>query len=196
MPDRRDFLKQAGALAAGFVVTPAQANRPARPAAQARGLAMDPAIRDVLMVALNAAKLAGAPHADVRIGQQRQAFIATREQQIVEVADTETLGCGVRALVDGCWGFAATPRLTKDGVAQAARAAAAVAKANRRARDQRVDLAPTAAVGEASWNGDFVIDPWDVPLEQKTDLLLRANAIVLPIVKVREFTFTSLSDAV
>ena len=33
---------------------------------------MDPAIRDLLMEALNAAKLAGASYADVRIGRQRE----------------------------------------------------------------------------------------------------------------------------
>ncbi len=192
MPDRRDFLKQAGALAAGLAVTPASGDWLARPPAQARTLSMDRAIRDLLMDALNAATLAGASYADVRIGQQRQTFIATREQQIVNVGDTDTIGCGVRALVDGCWGFAATPRLTKEGVARAAREAAAVAKANRLARDQRVELAAAAAVGEATWTGHFVLDPWDIPLEQKTDLLLRANAAALKVPAVR-FVSSSLS---
>jgi TldD protein len=185
MPDRRDFLKQAGALAAGLVATPALTGCADRAGDQAPALRMDPATRDLLMVALNAATLAGAQYADVRIGQQRDAYIATREQQIVSVGDNETMGCGVRALVDGCWGFAATPRLTKDGVAQAARDAAAVAKANRLARDQPVELAPAAKVGEATWTGDFVVDPWTIPLEQKTDLLLRANAIALKVPRVR-----------
>ena len=35
-----------------------------------------------------------------------QNFVFTREQQIVNVVDTDTIGCGVRALVDGTWGFA------------------------------------------------------------------------------------------
>jgi TldD protein len=192
MPDRRDFLKQAGALAAGLVITPGCAESIARPAVQARTLRMDGATRDLLLEALNAAKLAGASYADVRIGQQRQSFVATREQQIVSVGDTETMGCGVRALVDGCWGFAATPHLTKEGVARAAREAAAVAKANRLASDQPVVLAPAPSVGEASWAGDFAVDPWTIPLEQKTDLLLGANAIALKVPNVR-YVSSSLS---
>jgi TldD protein len=185
MPDRRDFLKQAGVLAAGLVVSPAARDLLARPAPQTRPIEMDRAIRDLLMEALDASTLAGAGYADVRIGEQRQSWVATREQQIVSVGDSETMGCGVRALVDGCWGFAATPRLTKDGVARAARAAAAVARANRLARDRRVELAPAPPVGEASWTGDFAIDPWTVPLEQKTDLLLRGNAVALKVPGVR-----------
>ena len=77
--------------------------------------------------------------------RQRQNFVFTREQQIQNVVDTDSLGCGVRALVDGTWGFAATRVLTKDGVAAAAREAVAIAKANRMARDRPVVLAPAPA---------------------------------------------------
>ncbi|MBI4420877.1 MAG: TldD/PmbA family protein [Gemmatimonadetes bacterium] len=153
---------------------------------------MDAALRDLLMDALNAAKLAGASYADARIGRQRQSNVQTRERQIVNVGDTDTSGCGIRALVDGCWGFAATPRLTRDGVAQAAHEAVAVAKANRVARDQRVELAPAPVHADASWRSAHEIDPWDVSLEEKTDLLLRANAEALKVANVR-FVSSGLS---
>ena len=60
--------------------------------------------------------MAGASYADCRIARFRQNFVVTREQQIINVVDTDTLGCGVRALVDGCWGFAATRDLTRAAV--------------------------------------------------------------------------------
>ena len=91
---------------------------------------------------LTAAKSAGAGYADVRIGRQRQNFVFTREQQIQNVVDTDSMGCGIRALVDGTWGFAATRVLTKDGVAAAAKEAVSIAKANRAARDRPVVLTP------------------------------------------------------
>ena len=47
------------------------------------------------------------------------------------MGDTDSIGLGVRALVNGAWGFAATQTLTTDGVVAAAREAAAIAKANR-----------------------------------------------------------------
>ena len=46
--------------------------------------------------ALNAAKMAGAGYADVRCSRQRQNFVFTREQQIQNVVDTDTVGIGVR----------------------------------------------------------------------------------------------------
>src|SRR5579872_7509995 len=79
-----------------------------------------PAIKELLHAALNAAQGAGAEYADARVQRLQQNFVLTREQQITNVVDTDTLGCGVRALVDGTWGFAATHTLTPDGVAAAA----------------------------------------------------------------------------
>jgi TldD protein len=138
-----------------------------------------PAIKELLTTAINAAQMAGAQYADARIQRLQQNFVFTRERQILNVVDTDTLGCGVRALVDGTWGFAATRVLTADGVATAARHAVAVAKATRVARDQPVELAPADPYPDVSWVSAFTTDPWTVPLEQKTDLLLRANSEAL-----------------
>jgi TldD protein len=178
--DRRDFLKTTGAaaaLAAGgsLLATPAQAQQQQ----------MDAAIRDLLMVALNAARSAGANYADARIGRQRQNFVFTREQQIQNVVDTDTIGCGVRVLVDGTWGFAATRRLTRDGVAGAARQAVAIARANRVARDQAIELLPGPAHPNASWTSPFQVDPWTVSIEDKASYLLRANAEAMRVTNVR-----------
>ena len=65
------------------------------------------------MDALNAAKGAGASWSDARIGRYRQNFVGTREKQIVQVGDTDSIGIGVRALVNGAWGFAASQTLTQ-----------------------------------------------------------------------------------
>ncbi|MBI4420735.1 MAG: twin-arginine translocation signal domain-containing protein, partial [Gemmatimonadetes bacterium] len=65
--DRREFLKQAGALGLVLTVDPVRLVEPlAARQAQARALRMDAAIRDLLMDALNATKLAGASYADAR----------------------------------------------------------------------------------------------------------------------------------
>ena len=73
----------------------------------------------------------------------------------------------VRALVDGTWGFGATKLMTKDGVAAAAREAVAIAKANRIARDQPVQFAPTEVHKDVTWKSAFTIDPFTIPLEQR-----------------------------
>jgi TldD protein len=184
MTDRRDFLKVTGAATAALTLEGAlRRSAAAQPAAPRQ--TMDAATRDLLMAAINAAQLGGASYADARVQRQQQNLIFTREQQITNVVDTDTLGCGVRALVDGCWGFAATPTLTTEGVTRAAREAVAVARANRVARDQSVELAPARAHPNATWQSDFQVDPWDISLEEKTDLLLRANAAAMGVAGVR-----------
>ena len=192
MTTRRDFLASS-ALAAGAM---AVASLPAEAEALARRFGpplpqphiqppMDAPTRDLLMAALNSAKMNGASFADARIGRTRRNFVITREQQIIEIVDTDTMGCGIRALVDGCWGFAATRTLTADGVAAAARDAAAIAKANRIARDRSVELAATPSLGERTWSNGFTIDPWTIPVEQKADLLLKANAEAMKVPGVK-----------
>ena len=149
MTNRRDFLKKGSMVAGAIAAEAALRKANAMPYALERPLApapatpvMDAATRELMMEALNASKMAGADYADVRIGRYRANFVQTREHQIVNVADTDSMGCGVRALVDGTWGFAATRTLTKDGIATAAKKAVAVAKATRLGRDRAVQLAP------------------------------------------------------
>jgi TldD protein len=79
----------------------------------------DAAERDLVLLALDAARSAGASYADARITRGNTESIATRERQITGVSKTETYGIGVRARVGGSWGFAATRDLTKDAVATA-----------------------------------------------------------------------------
>ncbi|HYC52896.1 MAG TPA: TldD/PmbA family protein [Gemmatimonadaceae bacterium] len=196
MTDRRDFLKTAGGLAAATLVTaaiPRAAHGLFVPPLSHSGPLpeMDAVVKDLLLEAINAAKIAGASFADARISRFQQNFVVTREQQIQNVVDTETFGCGVRCLVDGTWGFAATQKMTKQGVADAARNAVAIAKANRVARDRAITLVPTDAHPNASWKSDFTIDPWTISVEEKADLLLRANAEAMKAPNVK-FVFSAL----
>jgi TldD protein len=187
---RREFLKKssltAAALAATSAFSPADAMAGlVRRPANAVDIPPDETIRELMMAAINTAKAAGASYSDVRIGRYRNGIVFTREQQIVQTADTDSIGAGVRALVDGTWGFGATKTLTKDGVAAATREAVAIAKANRIARDQPVLLTPVQSYPNATWKSDFKIDPFTIPIEQRADLLLKANAEALKVKGVR-----------
>ena len=185
---RRDFLKQTGMAAAAIATTSALS-----PADSFAGLIRgktvemppDDIVRELLMTAINTAKSLGATYSDVRIGRYRNSIVFTREQQIVQTADVDNVGAGVRALVDGTWGFGASKTLTKDGVAAAAREAVAIAKANRIARDQPVQLSPVQSYPNATWKSAFKIDPFTIPIEQRADLLMKANAEALKVKGVR-----------
>lgn len=186
MTSRREFLASTG-LAAGAL---ALASRRLEAAESGSPIITattepDPQVRVLLMEALNAAKLAGASWADVRVQRQRRQNLGTREQQVTNVLDTDTIGCGVRVLVDGTWGFAATRALTTEGVARAARQAVALARANRVARDREVKLAASPAHPNATWKSSYTIDPWTIPVEEKVQLLLQANAAAQRVRNVR-----------
>jgi TldD protein len=191
MTDRRDFLKKSAQVAAAVAaanawkatggVASAFASVPTRPLQEIP----DSTIRELMMTGLTAAKSAGAGYADVRIGRQRQNFVFTREQQIQNVVDTDSMGCGVRALVDGTWGFSATRLLTKDGVSAAAKEAVLIAKANRAARDRPVVLTPNPSTPNGTWKSAYTTDPWSVSVEEKAALLLKANAEALKVKGVK-----------
>src|SRR5204863_6604425 len=117
-------------------------------------------IRALAMRALDAAKSAGAQYADVRIAQYRSQFVATRERRVLGLGDTETAGIGVRTLVNGAWGFAATADLTPDTVAAVARRAVAQARQNRAAMAKPIVLAPYGPVQNGEWKTPIKVDPF------------------------------------
>jgi len=187
MTTRRDFLRTATAVGAAALATPAlsKADALARRTQRAEPPAMDPATKELLVEALDAAKLGGAEFADARIGRYRNNFVITREQQIVNVVDTDNLGVGVRVLVNGTWGFGASRDLTKTGVVAATKEALAIARANALPAADRVRLAPATPTPDGRYVTPHTIDPFTVPIEQKADLLIRANAEAMKVPGVK-----------
>ena len=129
--------------------------------------------------ALQAATAAGATYCDVRIGRYLRQFVITREDKVQNVVNTESTGIGVRVLVNGAWGFAATNTMSTQGAAKAAQQAAAIARANSKMQARPVQLAKTPGVGEVSWKTPIVKNSMEVPLKDKVDLLLGVNAAAL-----------------
>ena len=177
---RREFLKSSAAAAAATLIVPrlleASSVVPA-PAAETYAL-------DLAADALNAAKDAGATYADVRIGRYRRQSVNTRERRITGVSDSESYGIGIRTLVGGSWGFAATSAMTKDGVVKAAREAARISRAAMTVQRRPVELAPTPVV-KGTWMTPVRRDPVDVPIEEKVALLFAANEAALKVPGVR-----------
>lgn len=72
--------------------------------------------RSLADAALTSARRGGASYCDVRIGRYLNQAIQTREDRVLNVTNSESSGVGIRVIVDGAWGFAATHRQTVDGV--------------------------------------------------------------------------------
>ncbi len=177
---RKDFL-QLSAMTVGATLIPKAFlfGRSIDPL-QAIHEAMDTSLKKELAdVALNAAKAKGATYTDVRIGRYLNQFVATRENKVQNVANTESFGAGVRVLANGCWGFAASDNVTKENIARTAERAVAVAKANAKIQGEAVQLAPQKGYGEVSWKAPIEKNTFEVPVKEKVDLLLSANALAM-----------------
>jgi TldD protein len=181
---RRNFLKTSAAAAA----TAAVGSR-ILAAADAYAATVptpgDPAVRALMQVALDVARSGGASYADVRVSARRQQNVVTRDKIVTGVGDTDTFGLGVRTLVDGAWGFAATSNLTKDAIAAVTRLALDQAKANRASQLKPVVLAPTPGNQVGEWKSPIRIDPFSVSIPDKVALLLAANEAAAKVKNVR-----------
>jgi TldD protein len=135
----------------------------------------------VALAAIEAAQAAGASYSDARVARVRQQSISTREQRVTSVESSDTYGLGVRVLVNGAWGFAASRTVSVDEAAVVARQAVAQARANGRRQLRPVELAPVQAFRDVTWSTPIRTDPWEVPLEDKVALMLRANAEALKV---------------
>ncbi|MGQ0648549.1 MAG: PmbA/TldA family metallopeptidase, partial [Gemmatimonadaceae bacterium] len=148
----------------GLIGSPVGGDAPVDPA--------DPALRELALLAIDEAKRAGAGYADVRFSRNRSQNVFTRERRVQGVSDNDTFGFGVRALVQGTWGFAASSDVTRDEVSRVARQAVAQSKANRVAQLRPVQLAPAEATANGEWKSPIQVDPFTVAIEDKIALLL------------------------
>ena len=179
---RREFVKASSTAAAALGLTSLGASRASALPAWESVPIQDPAFKALAMRALEAAKSAGASYADVRISRNRTQNVFTRERRVQGVVDNETFGFGVRVLVDGAWGFAASSMLTPEEIVRVARQAAAQAKASRATQLREITLAPGGPpVPNGVWKSPIRQDPFDVAIEDKVSLLLSANEAALKV---------------
>lgn len=175
---RRDFTKLAG-LGAGAMFAPFPLIGKEIPL-DTPYYRMDAAANKALAdVALNQAKSQGATYVDVRIGRYLNQFVVTREDKVQNIVNTESFGVGVRVISNGTWGFAATNEVTIDGIKNAADTAVLIAKANSKYQDDPVQLVPVQGHGEVSWKTPIEKNAFELPVKDKVDLLLSANANAL-----------------
>src|SRR5271169_371177 len=130
---------------------------------------------DLAVPALDTAKLRGATYADVRVMHLRQRDLTTKNGAVGTLAQTESIGLGIRVLANGAWGFASTDRLTREGVAACASHAVSIGKASALAKRRDVTMVAEEPFID-SWQSPFRKDPFEIPLETQLALLLAADA--------------------
>jgi TldD protein len=173
---RRDFIQMAG-LGAGAMMLPLSSFANEIDVARA----LDPLMtvdqkKTLADIALNTTKSLGATYTDVRIGRYLNQFVTTREKKVQNIANTESFGVGIRVIVNGTWGFAASNSVTPDGMKKTAERAVAIAKANSKFQKEPVKLAATPSHGVVNWKTPIKKNGFEVPVKEKVELLLNANS--------------------
>ncbi|MDP9017176.1 MAG: TldD/PmbA family protein [Candidatus Eremiobacteraeota bacterium] len=137
------------------------ANRYAAPAAQV----------------LDTASARGAQYADVQFWDVYSDNIFVRNSVVRGVGSTATLGYGVRALVDGSWGFAGSDRFDKASLDATAALAVSIAKASARVTNRIRAVQPTEKYVDR-YTTAFEIDPRSISLSKRADDLIAAEKAV------------------
>jgi TldD protein len=113
-------------------------------------------------------------YADIRVVFRRHEGIHVENQLVDQVLYEESEGIGLRVLVAGQWGFAATPRLDAASLQELVHRAVTQAR-SAVGRGPAAALAPASAV-QATYATPLIRDPFAVPVAEKVGLLLRASA--------------------
>ena len=98
-------------------------------------------MRELTSRALDTATALGATYADVRVVRQLEEAITIKSGRLEGVAGGESEGFGVRVLVDGAWGFAASHSLSTAEADRVAANAVRIARASATAIRRPVVLA-------------------------------------------------------
>jgi TldD protein len=119
---------------------------------------------------VEAALRAGASYADTRLTRTVRHQYDMGDTGRLS-ADDELLGIGVRALVNGYWGFAACPLWDADEVTRLAADAVAQARVNAFGGIRTVELGKIP-VARGTWATPIRVDPFTVPIEEKLDAIV------------------------
>jgi TldD protein len=131
--------------------------------------------KDLADAALNVCDVPGVQYAEVRVVDDRQRGLATKNGKVGHASDSESLGAGIRVLANGAWGFAATDDLTAQGLQMTAGKAVEIARASAKVKEHDVILAPEKSYVD-EWISPHKIDPFTIAVEQNLDLLLKIDA--------------------
>src|SRR5246500_2818592 len=145
---------------------------------------------DLTTTAIETAKLRGATYSDARAMHIRQRDLTTKNGQVGTLAQSESIGIGIRVLANGAWGFASTDKLTREGVSACAAQAVSIAKASALAKRGDVKMVAENSYID-SWQAPLQKDPFEIPLESQLDLLLKADA-AMRVVKGVTLTETDM----
>lgn len=127
--------------------------------------------------ALDTALARGATYADIRFEETRAERIEVRSGAVVTLSDTRSDGYGIRAFVDGAWGFAASPDRSDRALDETAARAVAIARAGASVATKRFAIEP-ADRHVATYATPVDRDPDTISIGERVAFLLDAERAV------------------
>ena len=113
---------------------------------------------------------------EVRYHARHGRALSVRHNEVVEMASQRTAGVGLRVLVEGTWGFAATSDLTAPGLERALERAEGMARALAPIKKKRVRLAEGGELARGDYLVPGYLELEAMPLEEKFRVVRESEA--------------------
>ncbi len=141
-------------------------------------------MKEQLFKIVDAARTQGAQYADVRFLREENEILTVKNGRVEGLSKITDEGFGVRVLVDGAWGFSSSPTFAL--WERVVREAVEVARCSGLARKAGGIRFPAGPAVTDQYRTPFLEDPFAISLEQKLDLMLKADAAMreVPDIKV------------
>lgn len=141
-------------------------------------------MNDLVSRALDLAEVQGASYADIRIVRTSQERISVRSGVVDTLSFDESLGFGVRVLVNGCWGFASSHDITSKEVDRVTALAVNIAKASATLSKGAVNLGPPVT-SRGTYTTPIEEDPFTISTDHKLALLMDADQRMASVKGIR-----------
>jgi len=99
-------------------------------------------LKTILERAIDLARMRGAQYADIRVVDTRTESLSLKNGATEKLAYSESIGFGVRVLVDGAWGFASSHELTNAEIDRVTSLAVEIARASALFPGGCIDIGP------------------------------------------------------
>jgi len=134
-------------------------------------------MRDLAELAIAELSASGVGYGDARVETRMVESLAFRKLRLEEAALSTSEGVGVRALVDGCWGFASSTGLEAASVRSAVERAVKIARSGASVMKGSVVLAGLPPQ-TGSYESPCRIDPFTVDRHEKIGLLAECSEVM------------------
>ncbi len=152
-------------------------------------------MKEYLDRALNYAQTLGVQYADVRLVKNITEILVVKDGLVDSINFAESIGIGVRALVDGAWGFASSHDLALPVIDRTTASAIGIARSSRSVPGDEIDLGPPVT-SQGTYRTPVEIDPFSLTIEEKLAELISADEEMSRVqgVRVRRSNLTFIKE--